>query len=749
MSCKKQLNINAYFSKDGSKRSKVAVEDRKRKRETTSEDEGSYSKDVKKPKAETKKTSILGEKKLDNKDTNTMNKDLLDEKTVSETVDLEIQQAKVEENQAKQEQEATEAAIHAIAEGKNLTDVVTKKGSPITYATLCNTFEKCENTTKRLEITEHMVSLFSSVIKNNKEELLSTVYMSINKLCPDYEGLELGIGESLLIKAIAESTGRSVKQIKINYIKSGDLGTIAKDSKGSQRTLSQPKPLTVSHVFKVLKEVAKISGNSAQAKKVGKIKSLLVACQQNEAKYIIRQLEGKLRIGLAEQTVISALAQAALLSKLEDMDIAVAKKEEKLTHAVETLKYVYNQLPCYDDIIPTLLKYPFEELLGHCSMHPGVPLKPMLAHPTKSLTDVLDRFENQTFTCEFKYDGERAQIHKLSNGTINVYSRNSENMSGRYPDVMNAIQKWLKPTTESFILDCEAVAWDKEAKKILPFQVLSTRKRKDVKEEDIKVQVAIYAFDCLYLNGKSLLQESLESRREKLKEAFMETENEFYFAKSMESNNIEDIQTFLDVSVNSNCEGLMVKSYGSKEATYEPSKRSRNWLKVKKDYLNGLGDSMDLVVIGAYHGRGKRTSVYGAFLLACYDAESEQYQTICKIGTGFSDENLQLFYNTLKDHVVPKPNTYYCLGENPPKPDIWFDPVQVWEVKCADLSLSPTYMAAVGKVDEAKGISLRFPRFIRVRDDKDAEDATGSEQVSEFYYAQAQQSGNKQENMDY
>lgn len=316
-------------------------------------------------------------------------------------------------------------------------------------------------------------------------------------------------------------------------------------------------------------------------------------------------------------------------------------------------------------------------------------------------------------------------------------------------------------------MDCEAVAWDKEAKKILPFQVLSTRKRKDVKEEEIKVRVAVFAFDCLYLNGKvskillhnkaffvtlffkSLLQEPLEVRRQKLQEAFTETEHEFYFAKHMDSNNIEDIQTFLDVSVGNNCEGLMVKSFSSKEATYEPSKRSRNWLKVKKDYLNGVGDSMDLVVIGAYYGRGKRTSVYGAFLLACYDPETEEYQTICKLGTGFSDENLQLFYNTLKDHVINDPKRFYCLGDNPPKPDIWFDPVQVWEVKCADLSLSPTYMAGIGKVDETKGISLRFPRFIRVRDDKQPEDATSSEQVSEFYFNQAQNGNGKQESMDY
>ncbi|CEJ04812.1 Putative DNA ligase [Rhizopus microsporus] len=664
----------------------------------------------------------------------------------SQDVDKEIEEAAAEEKEEKQEQKETKAVIQILATTGTTkkADINWEKGAPIPYAVLCKTFEKCESTTKRLEITEYLVSLFSKVIQLRPDGLLEILYMCINKLCPDYEGLELGIGESLLIKAIAESTGRSAKQIKAEYAKIGDLGTIAKVG-----TLFKPKALTVSHVFRVLKEVAKISGHSAQSKKVDKIKGLLVACQENEAKYIIRQLEGKLRIGLAEQTVLSALAQAVMLHKLSSSKVSTTKKEELLANAVDTVKYVYNQLPCYDDIVPALLKYPVEELLDHCTMHPGVPLKPMLAHPTKSLTEVLDRFEGQTFTCEFKYDGERAQIHKLANGEIRVYSRNSENMSVRYPDIMNAIEKWVKPTTETFILDCEAVAWDKESQKILPFQILSTRKRKDVKEEEIKVRVAVFAFDCLYLNGKSLLRDPLEVRRQKLRDAFQETENEFYFAKHMDSNNIEDIQTFLDVSITNNCEGLMVKSFSGPEATYEPSKRSRNWLKVKKDYLSGVGDSMDLVVIGAYYGRGKRTSVYGAFLLACYDPDTEEYQTICKLGTGFSEENLQLFYDTLKDHVIEEPRRFYTLGDNPPKPDIWFEPVQVWEVKCADLSISPTYMAGVGKVDETKGISLRFPRFIRVRDDKEPEDATTSEQISDFYFSQQSQQGNKAESMDY
>ncbi|KAG2193366.1 hypothetical protein INT47_001023 [Mucor saturninus] len=670
----------------------------------------------------------------------------------NEAFDKEIEEAAEEEKEAKKEKMEMMSIIHTIA-SSDTKDIGLdwKAGSPVPYEVLCKTFEKCENTTKRLEITENLVQLFVKVIRLTPDGLLELLYMCINKLCPDYEGLELGIGESLLIKAIAQSTGREIKTIKAEYVKCGDLGTIARDSKGSQKTLFKPKPLTVSHVFRTLKAVAQISGNSSQSKKIDKIRSLLVACKDEEAKFIIRHLEGKLRIGLAEQTVLSALAQSVVLSDPKNKKISTAKKEELLAKATETVKYVYNQLPSYDMIIPALLKCPLDELLEHCTMRPGIPLKPMLAHPTKSLTEVLNRFEGQKFTCEFKYDGERAQIHRLEDGTINVYSRNSENMSERYPDIMTAINKWIKPSTTSFILDCEAVAWDKVAGQILPFQVLSTRKRKDVKEEDITVRVAVFAFDCLYLNGKSLLQDSLAVRREKLNDAFHETKDEFYFATHMDSNNIEDIQTFLDVSITSNCEGLMVKSFDSKEATYEPSKRSRNWLKVKKDYLSGgVGDSMDLVVIGAYYGRGKRTSVYGAFLLACYDPETEEYQTICKIGTGFSDENLQLFHDTLKAHVIEAPKRFYCIGENGAKPDVWFDPKVVWEVKCADLSVSPKYMAGVGRVDPNKGISLRFPRFIRLRDDKDPEDATSSEQISQFYLDQANLQGSSNtKDMDY
>ncbi|KAF9584892.1 hypothetical protein BGW38_004778 [Lunasporangiospora selenospora] len=607
-----------------------------------------------------------------------------------------------------------------------------KKGEPVPYAALCQTFEQIEGTTKRLQILDYLVKFLITVIKLSPESLLTVIYLSINKLCPEYEGVELGIGESLLMKAIAESTGREMKKIKEDYAEIGDLGVVAMNSRSNQPTMFRPKSLTIPHVFKTLKEIASLSGNSSQKLKVDKIKVLLVACRNKEAKFLMRSLEGKLRIGLAERTVVVALAQATVLSRPDIKKLSKDKLQSELEEAAAVVKSVYSELPCYDLIVPALLEGDIKGLKNACKLTPGIPLKPMLAHPTKALTDILDRFENVAFTCEYKYDGERAQIHKLEDGTMRIYSRNSENMSAKYPDVMERLSKFAKESTTAFVLDCEAVAWDREQRCILPFQVLSTRKRKDVKEEDIKVQVCIFSFDLLYLNGESLLQTPLSKRRQLMLDHFNEVDGQFAFAKSMNSTQIEDIQTFLDQSVTDNCEGLMVKTLEGDEASYEPSKRSRNWLKVKKDYLSGVGDSIDLVVIGAYTGRGKRTGVYGGYLLACYDPDREEYQSICKIGTGFSEQDLEDHYKELKEHAIPEPKSYYLLGDGN-RPDVWFAPVKVWEIKCADLSVSPVYKAAIGVVDPTKGISLRFPRFIRIRDDKQPEQATSSEQIAEMY----------------
>ncbi|KAH8801498.1 ATP-dependent DNA ligase [Xylogone sp. PMI_703] len=656
-----------------------------------------------------------------------------------------------------------------------------KPGEPVPYAALCTTFSLIELTTKRLIIMAHCSLFLRQVLRLTPDDLLPTVLLMINKLAADYEGIELGIGESLIMKAIGETTGRSLQVIKQDQKEIGDLGLVAVKSRSNQPTMFKPKPLTVRGVHKGLMDVATVQGNGAQGRKVDLIKKMLAAADghtsgkvditkdkggPSEAKYLIRFLEGKLRLGLAEKTVLVSLAQAMVCHEIEAKGSGKLPTTEQLAEGESVLKQVYSQLPSYNIIIPAMLKYGILHLQEHCQLQPGVPLKPMLAKPTKAITEVLDRFEGQTFTCEYKYDGERAQIHYVakdspiqykgpseaaaktsSGGIAAIFSRNSEDLSKKYPDILAKLNTWVKEDTESFVLDCETVGWDMVEKKVLPFQQLMTRKRKDVKVEDVKVKVCVFAFDILFLNGEAVVKKTLHERRELLRSSFIPVEGEFAFASSMNGQEIDEIQTFLDESVKASCEGLMVKMLDGAESGYEPSKRSRNWLKIKKDYLSGVGDSLDLVVLGAYYGRGKRTSVYGAFLLACYNSSSDTYETVCNIGTGFSEAVLEELHTQLQSIVIDRPKPFYSHSSGTQhQPDVWFEPKYVWEVRTADLTLSPRYKAGCHEgVDPGgdKGISLRFPRFIKVRDDKKPDMATTSRQVAEMYRKQESVTKNK------
>ncbi|TQS37382.1 hypothetical protein Golomagni_02147 [Golovinomyces magnicellulatus] len=646
-------------------------------------------------------------------------------------------------------------------------------GEPVPYAALCTTFSLIEMTTKRLAIASHCSLFLRQVLRLTPEDLLPTVLLMVNKLAADYSGIELGIGESFIMKAIGESTGRSLAVIKEDQKEIGDLGLVAVKSRARQPTMFAPKPLTIRNVHRALIEIATVSGQGAQARKIDLIKRILSSADAknsgvkvdisenkggpSEAKFIVRFLEGKLRLGLAEKTVLISLAQAVVFHEHEAKSPGVMPSTEELVQGESILKAVFSEIPSYDIIIPAMISKGIFHLRENCKLQPGIPLKPMLAKPTKSITEVLDRFENQKFTCEYKYDGERAQIHyvardslksyagttsdasKVINGGIAaIFSRNSEDLSKKYPDILMKLNTWVKPETKSFVLDCESVAWDVVEKKVLPFQQLMTRKKKDVKVEDVKVKVCVFAFDLLYLNGEAVVHKSLRERRELLHTAFSPVQGEFAFAVGMNCQELDEIQTFLDESVKASCEGLMVKMLDGIESSYEPSKRSRNWLKIKKDYLSGIGDSLDLVVLGAYYGKGKRTSVYGAFLLACYNPTTEEYETICNIGTGFSEAILEEFYGHLSSIVIERPKPFYLhASSGSHQPDVWFEPRYVWEVKTADLTLSPRYKAGCKEgVDKEKGISLRFPRFIKIRDDKNPKMATSSRQVVELYHKQ-------------
>ena len=610
-------------------------------------------------------------------------------------------------------------------------------GQPTPYLYLANVFESIAETTKRLEIAELLTNAFRTVIASKPDDLLAAVYLASNTIAPQHEGVDLGIGDATLIKCLAEATGRKDESIKADYREAGDLGSVAMASRATQRMMFPPPPLTVSGVLKQFRAVATTDGEKSVERKKGMIKKLLVSSKDCEAGYVIRSLQGKLRIGLAQQTVTMSLAHAIVLSG----DVAKSKKGAELADALgeafDVLKQVFSECPTFDQIVPALLEVGIEGLQERCKFTPGVPVKPMLAKPTTGVSEVLKRFEDIAFTCEYKYDGERAQIHLEESGKVSIFSRNQEDNTVKFPDIVNGLKKYLLPSVKSVVIDCEAVAFDREQNKILPFQILSTRGKKNIVESEIKVQVALYAFDCLYLNGEPLLRKPMHERRDALYSAFREVPGEFFFVTEKTSRDVDELQVFLDESIKANTEGLIVKTL---DATYEPSKRSLNWLKLKKDYMEGCGDSLDLVPIGAWLGRGKRTGVYGAYLLACYDEDGESYQSICKIGTGFSEVILEELSDAVQPFVVDGPRSYYQVSDAM-KPDVWFEPKHVWEVKAADLSISPVHKAAAGLVDPQKGIALRFPRFLRRREDKEPEMATTAEQVADFYNAQA----NKQE----
>mmetsp|Transcript_49615 Transcript_49615/g.91565 ORF Transcript_49615/g.91565 Transcript_49615/m.91565 type:complete len:783 (+) Transcript_49615:31-2379(+) len=636
------------------------------------------------------------------------------------------------------------------------------RGKPVPFGAVSDALKEIEDLKgsgkgSRKTMTVVLTNLFRILQYSRPEDLGATIYILCNKVAPDYEQAELGVGDGILVKTMCEVFGRSEAHMK-NMLASGeakDLGEVALMSRVSQKMLMRPPALTIEKLFSELKSIANSSGKDSQKVKKEKIQKMLVASRGEEAKYIARMLQAKLRIGIQIPTVLQAIAYAFVLTPpagsgpncgAKDKVVADIRKDKKKSSGWEnsmvameaSVRQAFSEMPNWDKLIWALQAgHDASTLATTCHISLGVPVKPMLAKPSKGLGEVAERLGGKRFTGEWKYDGERAQIHVVSKDNILIYSRNSENMTEKYPDVIQVVKDTLRPEVSSCIIDSELVAYDQVNQKILPFQILSTRGRKNISIEDIKVNVCIYAFDCMLHNDRPLVKETLESRREQLLQLLQETPGKVQFAtrKNFEDFTEEEVQTFLDEAIAGSCEGLMLKTL-SENATYEPSKRSLNWLKLKKDYLDGTGDSIDVVPIGAFYGKGKRTGAYGAFLLAVYDPESEEYQTVCKAGTGFSDEDLSAHHAFFSSRTRPNAEANYNVTDRL-TPDVWLEACQVWEIKAADLSISPVHTAAIGIKADGKGIGLRFPRFLRIREDKSPEDSTGPDQIVEMFEAQA------------
>ncbi len=576
------------------------------------------------------------------------------------------------------------------------------------FAVLADAFKKMEDTTKRLELTQILVDLF----KVTSPELIpKIVYLIQGKLRPDYEGVELGVAEKLAIKAISKSSAIPIKKIEEEYRKGGDLGhaaSIILEQKA--QTTFVVEDITVERVYETLFKIAKLEGARSQDMKIKYISSLLNDANPLEARFILKILLGTLRLGIAENTVMDALATAY-----------TGTKENR-----ESLEKAYNVSSDLGIVAKVIAK---EGLQGVKAFQITVfkPVRPMLADRVKSERESIEKMGDK-FAAEYKLDGERAQLH-MKNGEVKLFSRSLENITSYYPDIVEKIPQSLKST--ELIVEAEVVAINEESGEFLPFQELMHRRRKYKIEKAVsEYPITVNFFDIMYADGKSWLDVEYEKRREILEKIVIEND----FAKLVPMTIIQnenEIEEFLENSINAGCEGLMLKMLN---APYKAGSRGSNWLKLKREYRNELGDSLDLVVIGAFFGRGRRTGRYGTLLLAAYDDGTDTFPSICKVGTGFTDEDLDQLYQLLQSKVTLKKNPRI---NSEMEADVWFEPELVLEIVASEITLSPIHKTAMDVVRKNSGLALRFPKFTgKIRLEKTPEDASTTEEVTALYKGQ-------------
>ena len=345
-------------------------------------------------------------------------------------------------------------------------EVAWETGQSVPYLALVSTFDAISSVSGRLEKEDTLARLFRDVLTRSPNDLEPIVYLASNSIAPAYEGLKLGIGDSLLIKAICEATGRNKDHVEQAYKTEGDLGIVAMSSRANQKTLSfamKPKPMSAAYVLEQLKLITTTKGDKAQGRKVDIVKAMMVRCQGSEAKYLIRSLQGKLRIGTALSTVLVSLAKAFVTTSTSKSSLLVddAKEEDsdleppeaaklrlcsnmsqdaRVELAVVALKRAFSECPSLSVLVTALLEKPIHRLYQKCHLVAGVPVEPMLAKPTKGVDEVLKRLSGLEFIMEYKYDGERAQVHLLEDGTLKIFSRNSEDNSEKYPDLMENVR---------------------------------------------------------------------------------------------------------------------------------------------------------------------------------------------------------------------------------------------------------------------------------------------------------------------
>jgi DNA ligase-1 len=578
----------------------------------------------------------------------------------------------------------------------------------VNYEILAAAYRDLEQASARLELIDRLAELF----RQTPDELLPKVaYLCQGQIAPEFTGIEIGLAEKMVTRALAEVSGVPLDQVRVTLRETGDLGHTAEqllaEVAGARDRVAT---LQVAVVFETLHQIAAAAGVGSQGRKLELLGGLLARATPLEARYLARVVTGTLRLGIGTPTILDALALVHTCSRA----------------ARPVLERAYNI--CSDlGLVAATLVHDGLDAVERIQVRAGNPVRPMLAQRMSSAAEVLGKLGGAC-AAEYKYDGVRLQAHRTADGQIELFTRRLERVAGQFPDVVELLATGLGP--REAILEGEVVAADPVSGELRPFQEVMHRRRKHGIAEAIdEWPVSLYGFDLLYVDGEDLTRLPYPDRRARLKQAVTTTPR-LRLATAEQVDGVEPLEALFEQAITDGCEGLICKSLDP-TAGYQAGARGWLWIKLKRDYRTELSDTLDLVVVGALAGRGRRRGVYGALLLAAYDADADLFRTVCKCGTGFSDVELAALPERLASLARPDPPARVDARL---VPDVWFEPGLVVEVLGAELTLSPTHTAAWGQLKEDAGLALRFPRFTgRYRDDKSPEDATTVQEVLDLY----------------
>ncbi len=584
------------------------------------------------------------------------------------------------------------------------------------YRIVCGYYRQLEQTTKRLE----MIAIMAELLKKTVEELGAegiekSVYLIQGRLYPDWTGKpEIGIAEKMAASAIAVALGVDVKRVLTLVHEEGDIGSACEKllSKKRQKSLLET-PLTLTGVYDSLVKIAAAQGTGSADLKIRSLAGLITVATPIEARYLLRTITSTLRLGIADMSVLDALAEAFAGGKENRPPI------ERAYNLTSDLGYIA-RIVAVDGLVG----------IEKITVTLGKPIRMMAAQKLSTPAEIVEKLEGQCFA-EWKLDGERMQIHKKGE-KVTIFSRRLEKITEAYPDIVSLVRKHLN--TENCIVEGECIAVDaSNPNKMLPFQVLMRRRRKHRIEEMVeKIPTALFLFDCLYINGEDLTQLPYTDRRSRL-EKIVKPGDRFNLVPSFSTPTASVIDKVFREAIEKGCEGIIVKSSGS-NSIYRAGGRSWLWVKLKESYQAQAIGPVDLVVVGALWGRGRRAKMYGSLLAAVLDKKTGRLKTICKVGTGFSDEELERLQDRFKDYVIPSIDS---LVDSKITADVWFKPALIFQVFGDEITRSPIHTCAFEIVAPNEGLAIRFPRFDGTwRPDKSWREATTVTQILELYKAQ-------------